>query len=76
MHSLVIGNDGMVEGWRIFFRYENDEPLIAGLMREMAPNPASMHGPVVSWRPVPATRTGRAHTRSGPACSQAYTVGA
>ena len=44
MHSLVVGNDGMNEGWRIFFRYENDEPSIAGLMREVAPNPASMHG--------------------------------
>ncbi|MCP3997494.1 MAG: hypothetical protein GY722_20905, partial [bacterium] len=48
MHSLVIGNNGMDEGWRIFFRYENDEPSIAGLMREVAPNPASMHGLVGS----------------------------
>ena len=44
MHSLVIGNHELGEGWRIFFRYEDDEPSIAGLMREAAPNPAAMHG--------------------------------
>ncbi len=44
MHSLVVGNHELGEGWRIFFRYENGEPSIAGLMREAAPNPAAMHG--------------------------------
>jgi PKD repeat protein len=44
MHSLVVGNHELGEGWRIFFRYQDDEPSIAGLMREVAPNPASMHG--------------------------------
>jgi len=44
MHSLVIGNDQHGEGWRIYFRYENDEPSIAGLTREAQPNPAAMHG--------------------------------
>ncbi|MCP4964182.1 MAG: DUF5011 domain-containing protein, partial [bacterium] len=44
MHSLVLGNQGYGEGWRVFFRYENDEPSIAGLMREAEPNPAAMHG--------------------------------
>ncbi len=44
MHSLVVGNEEHAESWRIFFRYEKDEPSIAGLMREAAPNPAAMHG--------------------------------
>ena len=44
MHSLVVGNHELGEGWRIFFRYDDDEPSIAGLMREAAPNPAAMHG--------------------------------
>jgi hypothetical protein len=44
MHSLVVGNDEHGEGWRVFFRYEDGEPLVGGLMREAAPNPAAMHG--------------------------------
>jgi hypothetical protein len=48
MHSLVVGNHELGEGWRIFFRYENDEPSIAGLMREAPPNPAAMHGEMVA----------------------------
>jgi hypothetical protein len=48
MNSLVVGNHELGEGWRVFFRYDDDEPSIAGLMREAAPNPASMHGMAVS----------------------------
>jgi hypothetical protein len=48
MHSLVVGNHDLGEGWRIFFRYEDDQPSIAGLLREAAPNPASMHGQLES----------------------------
>jgi hypothetical protein len=48
MHSLVVGNHELGEGWRVFFRYENDEPSVAGIMREAAPNPASMHGETIS----------------------------
>ncbi len=44
MHSLVIGNQEYREGWRIFFRYEDDTPSIAGIMREADFNPAAMHG--------------------------------
>ncbi|MDX2343999.1 MAG: Ig-like domain-containing protein, partial [Acidimicrobiia bacterium] len=44
MHSLVVGNHEYGEGWRIFFRYENDEPSVAGLLREAQPNHAAMHG--------------------------------
>jgi hypothetical protein len=44
MHSLVVGNHELGEGWRVFFRFEDGEPLIAGLMREAAPNPAAMLG--------------------------------
>ena len=44
MHSLVVGNDEHGEGWRVFFRFEEGEPLVGGLMREAAPNPAAMHG--------------------------------
>ena len=44
LHSLVVGNHEHGEGWRIFFRYENGEPSVAGLMRETASNPAAMHG--------------------------------
>ncbi|MDJ0499060.1 MAG: Ig-like domain-containing protein [Acidimicrobiia bacterium] len=44
MHSLVVGNRDFGESWRVFFRYENDRPSIAGLMREAVPNPAAMIG--------------------------------
>ncbi|MCP4966566.1 MAG: DUF5011 domain-containing protein [bacterium] len=44
MHSLVLGNHEYGEGWRVFFRYESDEPSIAGLMREAQPNRIAMHG--------------------------------
>nr|MDJ0925474.1 Ig-like domain-containing protein [Acidimicrobiia bacterium] len=44
MHSLVVGHHDMGEGWRVFIRYEQDEPSIAGLMREAHANPAAMHG--------------------------------
>lgn len=44
MHSLVIGIEELGEGWRVFFRYEGDEPTIAGLMREAQPNAAAMRG--------------------------------
>jgi hypothetical protein len=48
MHSLVVGNHEYGEGWRVFFRYEDDAPVIAGLMREADPNPAAMHGQILT----------------------------
>ncbi len=47
MHSLVVGDHERGEAWRVFFRYEDDEPQIAGLMREAPLNPAAMHGMMV-----------------------------
>jgi hypothetical protein len=44
LHSLVVGSPDTDDGWRIFFRYEDDTPLIAGIMRESLPNAAAMHG--------------------------------
>ncbi|MDJ0665517.1 MAG: DUF5011 domain-containing protein [Acidimicrobiia bacterium] len=48
MNSLVVGHPDRGPLWRIFFRYEDGEPSIAGLMREAAFNPSAMHGMVLS----------------------------
>jgi hypothetical protein len=48
MNSLVVGHPDRGPCWRVFFRYEDDEPAIVGLMREAAFNPAAMHGMTLS----------------------------
>jgi hypothetical protein len=44
LHNLLIGTDDYGDGWRIFFRYEDGAPAIAGLVRDAAANPAAVHG--------------------------------
>ena len=48
MNSLVVGHPERGPCWRVFFRYEDGEPAIVGLMREAAFNPAAMHGMTVA----------------------------